>query len=84
MEVSRNEGERWQGRWYTGKGRREIEAESDVNIRSKREPEESASGYILRLPNWIAFQAVASNGPITVADGKSNLYGSRDIITSLD
>jgi len=25
--------------------------------------------YVLRLSNWIAFHAVASNGPITVADG---------------
>lgn len=25
--------------------------------------------YVLCLSNWIAFQAVASNGPITVADG---------------
>lgn len=26
--------------------------------------------YVLCLSNWIAFQAVASNGPITVADGR--------------
>lgn len=29
-----------------------------------------ASGYVLCLSNWIAFHAVASNGPITVADGR--------------
>lgn len=29
-----------------------------------------AYGYVLCLSNWIAFHAVASNGPITVADGR--------------
>ena len=32
--------------------------------------EEPQGTYGLCLSNWIAFQAVASNGPITVADGR--------------
>jgi len=36
----------------------------------KREGEEPPALYVLCLSNWIAFHAVASNGPITVADGR--------------
>lgn len=32
--------------------------------------EEPPALYVLCLSNWIAFHAVASNGPITVADGR--------------
>jgi len=33
--------------------------------------------YILCLPNWITFHAVASNGPITVADGRPTYIATK-------
>lgn len=46
------------------------QSKGDGDGGGKREGEVPPALYVLCLSNWIAFHAVASNGPITVADGR--------------